>query len=264
MPATVPYGDADVTDAPASPRPVAIVTGGARGIGAAIALRLARAGYDLVITYLADADAAEGVAASVLALGAHAVVVRADLQTDEGIDAPFALAVSEFGQLDAVVCNAGVTTRYASLADTPVDEVKRTIDVNFTATVLTARRAVQEFSRTGARGTVVTISSGAATIGSPGEYVHYAAAKAAVDAFTTGLGKEVGHLGIRVVGVAPGLVDTELHARTGDAGRIDRMAPGIPLQRAARPDEIAAAVAWLLSEEASYVTATTLRVAGGR
>ena len=250
--------------APTESRPVAIVTGGSRGIGAAIVLRLARAGYDIVTTFRTEADAAGRVAASAREAGAQIVTVQADLATDAGIDAPFDVAISRFGRLDAVVANAGLTTRYAGLVETPVEEIRQTIDVDFTATVLTARRAVREFTRTATPGVIVTMSSGAATIGSPGEYVHYAAAKAAVDAFTMGLGKEVGPLGIRVAGVAPGLVDTDLHARTGDATRAQRMAAGIPLQRAAEPDEIAAAVEWLLSAEASYVTATTLRVAGGR
>ncbi|QDZ15326.1 SDR family NAD(P)-dependent oxidoreductase [Humibacter ginsenosidimutans] len=245
-------------------RPVAIVTGGSRGIGAATVLRLARAGHDLVLTYRTDAAAAARVAASARESGAEAVTVCADVVTDEGVEAPFAAARERFGRLDAVVCNAGTTTRFAPLAQTPPEEIRRTIDVNLTATVLTARLAVQEFERTATPGVIVTVSSGAATLGSPGEYTHYAAAKAAVDAFTMGLGKEVGPRGIRVVGVAPGLVDTDLHARTGDADRIERMAPGIPLQRAADPDEIAAAIEWLLSPDASYVTATTLRVAGGR
>ncbi|NNC12347.1 SDR family oxidoreductase [Planctomonas sp. JC2975] len=248
----------------ASARPVVIVTGGSRGIGAATVLRVARAGHDVVFTYRTDAAAAERVAASARQLGADALPVQAEATTDAGINAPFAAARERFGRLDAVVCNVGVTTRFAPLARTPVDEIRQTIDVNFTATVLTARRAVQEFERAGAPGVIVTVSSGAATLGSPGEYAHYAASKAAVDAFTMGLGKEVGPLGIRVVGVAPGLVATELHARTGDAGRVERMAPGIPLQRAADPDEIASAIEWLLSPDASYVTATTLRVAGGR
>jgi NAD(P)-dependent dehydrogenase (short-subunit alcohol dehydrogenase family) len=150
------------------------------------------------------------------------------------------------------------------VADTPADEIRATIDVDFTAVVLSSRLAVQAFADQGRGGVIVNVSSGAATIGSPGEYAHYAAAKAAVDAFTMGLGKEVGPLGIRVVAVAPGLVDTDLHATTGDPDRPQRMAAGIPLGRAAAPDEIAEAIAWLVGPQASYVTATTLRVAGGR
>lgn len=247
-----------------SQRPVAIVTGGSRGIGAAIVRRLARAGYDLVVTYRSDEAAAERVAASVAGTGSRVEPVRADLATDLGIHAPFDVAAERFGRLDALVNNAGVSTRYAPLADTPAEEIRQTIEVDFVAAVLSARLAVQEFQRTGAAGVIVNVTSGAATLGSPGEYTHYAAAKAGLDAFTMGLGKEVGPQGIRVVGVAPGLVDTDLHSTTGDEGRVERMAPGIPLRRAADPDEIAAAVEWLLGPDAGYVTATTLRVAGGR
>lgn len=247
-----------------SQRPVVIVTGGSRGIGAAVVRRLARAGYDLVLTYRSDAAAAQRVAASVAGTGARVEPVRADLTTDSGIQAPFDVAAERFGRLDALVNNAGVSTRYAPLAETPAEEVRLTVEVDFVAAVLSARLAVREFLRTGTVGVIVNITSGAATLGSPGEYTHYAAAKAGLDAFTMGLGKEVGPQGIRVVGVAPGLVDTELHATTGDPGRLKRMAPGIPLGRAADPDEIAGAVEWLLGPDAGYVTATTLRVAGGR
>jgi NAD(P)-dependent dehydrogenase (short-subunit alcohol dehydrogenase family) len=247
-----------------SPRPVAIVTGGSRGIGAAIVRRLAGAGFDLVVTYRAREAEARRVAASVADTGARVEVVRADLATDPGIHAPFDVAAERFERLDALVNNAGISTRYAPLADTPADEVRETIEVDLVAPILASRLAVREFLRLGAPGVIVNITSGAATLGSPGEYTHYAAAKAGLDAFTIGLGKEVGPHGIRVVAVAPGLVDTDLHATTGDAGRVERMSDGIPLQRAADPDEIAAAVEWLLGRDASYVTATTLRVAGGR
>jgi len=246
-----------------------LVTGGTRGIGAAISRRLAEEGHDLVLAYRADDRAAKETAESVRALGVECVTVRADLtadlETGAGVEKLFA-AAAEIGRLTGVVNNAGATYLYAPLAETPVDVVRRTIDVNLTAAVLVARAAVLAMSRSyaGHGGVLVNVSSGAATIGSPGEYVHYAAAKAGVDALTHGLGLEVAGDGIRVVGVAPGLVDTDLHARTGDPGRLDRMAPAVPLGRAGTPAEIADAVAWLMSDAASYVTATTLRVAGGR
>ena len=158
-----------------SQRPVAIVTGGSRGIGAAIVRRLARAGYDLVVTYRSDEAAAERVARSAVGTGARVEPVRADLATDRGIHAPFDVAAERFGRLDALVNNAGVSTRYAPLADTPAEEIRQTIEVDFVAAVLSARLAVQEFQRTGAAGVIVNITSGAATLGSPGEYTHYAA-----------------------------------------------------------------------------------------
>ncbi|WP_278257583.1 SDR family oxidoreductase [Nocardioides convexus] len=160
-----------------------------------------------------------------------------------------------------MVNNAGATYRFAPLVDTPAEEVRRTIDVNLTAPLLVARAAVAAL---GSGGVIVNITSGAATLGSPGEYVHYAAAKAGLDLVTRGLGLEVAERGIRVVAVAPGLIATDLHATTGDPERVERMAPQIPLGRAGQPEEIAEAVAWLMSERASYVTATTLRVTGGR
>lgn len=242
--------------------PVTLITGGTRGIGAAVARRLAAEGHDLVLGYRADTAAAAATAELVRAHGIACTTVAADLTTDGGVAALFAAA----GGLTGVVNNAGATYRYAPLAETPPEEIRHTIEVNLTAVVLVARAGVRALSRSygGGGGVIVNVSSGAATLGSPGEYVHYAAAKAGVDALTHGLGLEVADQGVRVVGVAPGLIDTEMHARTGDPARITRMAPGIPLGRAGRPTEVAEAVAWLMSDAAAYVTATTLRVAGGR
>lgn len=245
--------------------PVTIVTGGTRGIGAAIAHRLAAEGHDLVLGYRGDESAASHTVASVRAQGVQVLAVAGDLLDEGTVEALFAAAAT-LGQVTGVVANAGVTEMFAPLADTPVESVRRTIETNLTATVLLGRAAVQAMStaRGGSGGVFVTISSGAATIGSPGEYVHYAAAKAGVDTFTKGLGLEVADQGIRVVGVAPGLIDTSLHATTGDPERVERMAPQIPLGRAGAPSEIADAVAFLMSSAAGYITATTLRVAGGR
>lgn len=242
--------------------PVTLITGGTRGIGAAIALRLAAAGHDLVLGYHRDAAAAASTAESARARGVACTTVAADLTTDDGIAALFAATE----RLTGVVNNAGATYRYAPLAQTSQVEIRRTIEINLTAAVLVARAAVRALSTSygGSGGVIVNVSSGAATIGSPGEYVHYAAAKAGVDTLTRGLGLEVADQGIRVVGVAPGLIDTDLHARTGDPDRIARMAPDIPLGRAGRTTEVAEAVAWLMSDAATYITATTLRVAGGR
>ncbi len=238
-----------------------LITGGTRGIGAAIAHRLAADGHSLVLGYLSDAEAAESTRDSVRALGASCEVVRADITTDTGIAELFEAA----GPITGVVNNAGATYRYAPLVDTPADEIRKTYAVNLVGPTLVARAAVSALTEnTRSGGVIVNISSGAATLGSPGEYVHYAAAKAGIDALTKGLGLEVAGQGIRVVAVAPGLTETGMHAATGDPGRITRMAPQIPLGRSSSPDEVAEAVAWLMSDKASYVTATTLRVAGGR
>ncbi|MFE6648934.1 SDR family NAD(P)-dependent oxidoreductase [Nocardioides sp. NPDC057772] len=234
-----------------------LITGGTRGIGAAIAHRLAVDDHSLVLGYLSDASSAAATRDEVRALGVSCEIVGADITTDAGIAALFEAA----GPITGVVNNAGATYRYAPLVDTPPDEIRRTYDVNLVGPTLVARAAVSALAE---GGVIVNISSGAATLGSPGEYVHYAAAKAGIDTLTKGLGLEVAPLGIRVVAVAPGLTETDMHATTGDPGRIERMAPQIPIGRASSPDEVAEAVAWLMSDKASYVTATTLRVAGGR
>ena len=232
-----------------------IVTGGTRGIGAAITRALASDGHDVVASYVRDDATADALAAELDAV--H--VVRADVTSAEGIDALFA-AAQESGPVTGLVNNAGATMHVGALAETDPEIIRAVIDLNLTAAVLCARRAVQAMSE---GGTIVNISSGAATLGSPGEYVHYAAAKAGVDALTVGLGKEVAPRGIRVVGVAPGTIRTGIHADAGDPGRPDRVAERVPLGRAGEPDDIAGAVAWLFRPEAAYVTATTIRITGG-
>lgn len=245
--------------------PLTVVTGGTRGIGAAVARRLAAQGHDLVLGFHSDAAAAEATAKAMRALGVRVALVGGDLTEDATVEALFA-AAAEFGTVTGVVNNAGATYEFAPLAETPAASVRRTVEVNLTAAILVARAAVGAMSTAygGTGGTLVNISSGAATLGSPGEYVHYAAAKAGVDALTKGLGLEVADQGVRVVGVAPGLTETDLHATTGDPGRVARMGPQIPLGRASTADEVAGVVAWLMGPEAAYVTATTLRATGGR
>jgi glucose 1-dehydrogenase len=245
--------------------PLTLVTGGTRGIGAATALLLAARGHDLVLGYRTDHAAAEETAAAVRRHGVRCRVVAADLTEPDGVEALFAAAAGA-GRLTGVVSNAGATLHLGPLAETPVDVIRRTVEVNLTSALLVARAAVRAMGRSygGAGGALVNVSSGAATLGSPGEYVQYAAAKAGVDALTTGLAKEVAGEGIRVVGVAPGLVETGIHADAGEPDRVRRVAPTVPMGRAGRPEEIAEAIVWLMSEAASYVTGTTLRVAGGR
>ncbi|MGW1214222.1 SDR family NAD(P)-dependent oxidoreductase [Streptomyces sp. NPDC002499] len=244
-------------------RPVTIVTGGSRGIGAATCLRLAADGHDVVVGYVRDADAAGQVAEGVRKAGGRCLTVRVDTSVEAEVEHLFDVAERELGPVTGLVNNAGVTGPLGRLADTKTADLRRVVDVNVTGTLLCSRRAAQLMAARGS-GVIVNVSSGAATLGSPGEFVHYAATKAAVDALTLGLSKELGPDGVRVNAVAPGAVDTDMHATMGDAERAWRMAPGIPLRRPGRAEEIAAAVAWLMSSEASYVTGTVLRVAGGR
>ena len=246
-------------------RPLTVITGGTRGIGAATALRLASDGHDLVLGYASDDDAAEATARAVRARGAEAWLVQADITTDDGVALLFARA-AELGTVTGLVNNAGATMHIGPLAETPTSVVRQTVELNLTAAILCARAAVRlmSTSRGGAGGVMVNVSSGAATLGAPNEYVQYAAAKAGLDALTSGLAIEVAGEGVRVVGVAPGIVNTTLHADAGEPARVDRVGPLVPLGRAGEPAEVADAIGWLMSDEASYVTGTTLRVAGGR
>jgi NAD(P)-dependent dehydrogenase (short-subunit alcohol dehydrogenase family) len=237
-----------------------VITGGTRGIGAATALRLARDGHDLVLSYATDERAAEATAERVRAHGVRVVTTEADVSDPDQIDALFDAAAG-IGRVTGLVNNAGATLHIGELADTPVEVVRRVIDVNLTGAVLVARRAVQDMT---GGGSIVNVSSAAATLGSPHEYVHYAAAKAGVDALTTGLAQEVAARGIRVNGVAPGIVRTEIHAAAGDPDRLDRVAGNVPLGRVGEPEEIAEAIVWLLGDSCPYATGATLRVAGGR
>ena len=246
-------------------RPITVITGGSRGIGAATAVRLARAGHPLAVAYRDDGAAAERVAAAVTAQGVGCVTVRTDVAREEDVDQLFTIATQRLGTVTGLVNNAGLTAHIGDLIDTPVEVIRRVIEVNLVGVVLCARRAAQLMSirRAGGGGAIVNVSSVAATLGSAHEYVHYAAAKAAVDALTVGLAKELAGDKIRVNAVAPGIVRTRIHADAGDPGRADRLASRIPVGRAGDPDEIAAAIAWLLSPEASYVTGAVVRAGGG-
>ncbi len=241
-------------------RPLTVVTGGTRGIGAATARRLAADGHDLVVSYATDRAAAEATADGLRDAGAACELVRADVADPEQVDLLFDRAAA-LGQVTGLVNNAGVTLHVGDLADTPVEVVRRVVEVNLIGAILVARRAVRDMV---AGGSVVNVSSAAATLGSAHEYVHYAAAKAGVDALTVGLAQEVAPRGIRVNGVAPGIVRTGIHAAAGDADRLERVGSKVPLGRAGEPTEVAAAVAWLLGDDCPYATGATLRVAGGR
>jgi NAD(P)-dependent dehydrogenase (short-subunit alcohol dehydrogenase family) len=244
-------------------RPVTVVTGGSRGIGAATCRRLAADGHDLALCYVRDDRAAESVAQAVRDAGGRCVTVRADTSVEADVDRLFDVAAERLGPVTGLVNNAGVTGRLGRLADADLADLRRVVDVNVYGVLLCCRRAAREMTARGG-GVIVNVSSGAATLGSPGEFVHYAAGKAAVDTLTIGLAKELGPDGVRVNAVAPGAVDTDVHAEMGDPDRARRIGAGVPLGREGRAEEIAAAIAWLMSPEASYTTGAVLRVAGGR
>ncbi|MEV7612673.1 SDR family oxidoreductase [Streptomyces sp. NPDC089799] len=244
-------------------RPVTLVTGGSRGIGAATCVRLAADGHDLVLGYVRDRAAAEATAEAVRAAGARCLTVRADTSVEADVERLFDRAAEGVGPVTGLVNNAGVTGPLGPLAGARTEDLRRVVEVNLLGYLLCCRRAARDMTATGG-GAIVNLSSAAATLGSPGDYVHYAATKAATDALTVGLAKELGPSGIRVNAVAPGIIETDMHAAMGDPDRPARAAASIPLGRPGAPGEIAAAVAWLLSPDASYTTGTVLRVSGGR
>ncbi len=240
---------------------VTIVTGGSRGIGAATAVLLAAGGHRVAVGYQRSDTVAAAVVAEIEAAGGTAVAVRADTSVEDDVVRLFATAADALGPVTGLVNNAGTTSRIGPFADLDAADLRRVVDVNIVGAFLCAREAARVLPRGGA---IVNISSGAATLGSPGEYIHYAASKAAVDTLTIGLSKELAPAGIRVNGVAPGIIRTEIHAVSGDPDRAERAGAGVPLGRPGEPSEVAAAIAWLLSPGASYTTGTILRVAGGR
>ncbi|GAA1640696.1 SDR family oxidoreductase [Georgenia ruanii] len=244
--------------------PTTIITGGTRGIGLATATALAASGHDLVLAFHRDDDAAARAADLVRRAGRGCLTVQADVTVDDDVARLFAAARQKFGQVTGLVNNAGATAHIGDLADTPPDVVRRVIEVNLVGAVLCARAAARVMSlrRGGAGGAIVNVSSAAATLGSPHEYVHYAAAKAGVDALTVGLAKELAGEGVRVNAIAPGIVRTGIHAAAGEPGRADRAAARIPLGRAGEPAEVSGAIRWLLSDEASYVSGAVLRISG--
>lgn len=244
---------------------VVLITGGSRGIGAATARLAARQGYDVAINYLDNEKAANEVVADVESSNARAIAIQGDMARDADIRRMFE-AVDRFGRLTHLVNNAGIVGRNGRLADADPEMMRRVIDVNVTGALLVAREAVRRISAKsgGKGGAIVNLGSIASTLGAPGEYVWYAASKGAIDALTIGLAREVAAEGIRVNAVAPGLIDTDIHAAGGQPDRIARLRALIPAGREGKAEEVAQAILYLLSDQASYVMGTTLRVSGGR
>ncbi len=246
--------------------PVILITGGSRGVGAATARLAAAQGYDVALSFVSDEAAARAVAADVEAAGRRALPVRADNADPEQVARLFQSVDREFGRIDVLVNNAAMLARQPRMEDPGFERMQRIFTVNAIGPMLCAQQAVKRMShRHGGRGgVIVNISSASAKLGSPNEYVDYAASKGAVETFTTGLAKEVVREGIRVNCIRPGHIDTDMHASGGEPGRVDRVKDTIPMGRGGQPEEVARAILWLSSTEASFVTGTFLDVTGGK
>lgn len=246
--------------------PVLIVTGGSRGIGAATARLAATRGYAVCVNYQQDASAAGDVVDDITQAGGSALAVQADVSRESDVVRLFETVDRALGRPDALVNNAATLEKQTRLADMDAARMHRILATNVIGTMLCAREAVRRMSNRngGSGGVIVNVSSVAARTGSPGEYVDYAASKGAVETFTKGLASEVAMEGIRVVGVRPGFIYTEMHAKGGEPARVDRVKASVPLQRGGQPEEVAAAILWLLSGEASYTTGAFIDVTGGR
>ena len=244
---------------------VVLITGGGRGIGAATARRAAAQGYAVIVSFVADRASAERVATDIAAQGGAAAAVQADVSSEDDVLRLFGEIDRRFGRLDALVNNAGIVDRAMKVEEMSAARLTRMFAVNVTGAFLCAREAVRRMSTAhgGSGGAIVNVSSSASRFGSPNEYVDYAASKGAIDTLTIGLAKEVAGDGIRVNAVRPGVTYTEIHASAGEPARVDRIAPLVPMQRGGQPDEIARAIVWLLSDEASYTTGALLDITGG-
>jgi NAD(P)-dependent dehydrogenase (short-subunit alcohol dehydrogenase family) len=249
-----------------STRGAIVVTGASRGIGAATARLAAARGYAVCVNYLASRESAESLAAEIRSDGGEAVAIAADVAVEVQVQRLFDAAEQSLGRLSALVNNAGILETQARLDSMDAARLQRVLATNVTGAFLCAREAVRRMStwRGGRGGAIVNISSMAARLGAPGEYVDYAASKAAVDALTIGLAKEVAAEGIRVNAVRPGLIHTDIHARGGEPGRVERLQDSVPMKRGGRPEEVAYAIMWLLSDEASFTTGAFIDVSGGR
>ena len=245
---------------------VVVVTGGSRGIGAATAVLAAQKGYAVVVNYKSNKAAASQVVEKIAASGGRAIAVAGDVSAEADVIRLFETAISEFGQVDALVNNAGILEQHMALEDMTAERISRVLNTNVLGSLLCAREAVKHMSTEngGSGGSIVNISSIAAKLGSPNEYIDYAATKGAVDTFTIGLATEVAESGIRVNAVRPGVIYTEIHASGGEPQRVDRVKCAVPMKRGGTADEVAQAVLWLMSTDASYTTGAFIDVSGGR
>ncbi len=246
--------------------PVVLITGGSRGIGAATALAAARAGYAVAVNFHRNAAAAQAVVDEIEAQGGQALALQADVIQEDDVLALFAAIDTTWGRLDALVNNAGIVDVSCRVDAMGVARLKRMFETNVVGSFICAREAVLRMStRHGGRGgTIVNVSSAAARLGSPGQYVDYAASKGAIDTFTIGLAKELAAEGIRVNGVRPGIIDTEIHASGGEPNRAQLLGAQVPMQRPGTAEEVAQAIMWLIGPQSSYSTGALLDVSGGR
>lgn len=249
-----------------SQAPVILITGGSRGVGAATAQLAAAQGYDVAISYVSNEAAARAVVADVQALGRRALAVRADSADPQQVTHLFAAIDQAFGRLDVLVNNAAIIARQSRVEDLTFERMQRVFAVNAIGPMLCAQQAARRMSQrhNGRGGAIINVSSGAARLGSPNEYVDYAASKGALESFTIGFSKEVAREGIRVNCVRPGHIYTEMHASGGEPGRVDRVKDTVPMGRGGQPEEVARAILWLAGAEASYVTGTFVDVTGGK
>lgn len=245
---------------------IALVTGGSRGIGRVTALLLAQEGYTVAVNFHHNIRAATEVVNNIVAAGGNAFTLRADISDEAQVVAMFESIDRENEPLAALVNNAGILFEQSTIENLSAERINRVLATNVTGYFLCCREAVKRMSHKhgGHGGAIVNVSSAASRLGAPGEYVDYAASKGAVDSLTTGLALEVAAQGIRVNGVRPGLIYTEIHASGGEPGRVDRVKSMLPMQRGGQPEEVAQAITWLLSEKASYVTGSFLELAGGK
>jgi len=245
---------------------VVLITGGSRGIGAKTALLAALKGWDVCISYRGRESEASDVVSEIQRNGGRALSIKADIGDEEDVISLFKRIDGEFGRLDALVNNAGIITPQSQLADMTAERIQKIFNINVVGSFICAREAIKRMSKSrgGGGGSIVNLSSAAARIGSPNEFIDYAASKGAIDTMTLGLSKEVAEDGIRVNAVRPGLIETELHGDAGDINRPEKLKQFIPMKRAGSAEEVAQSIVWLMSEEASYVNGALLDVAGGR
>lgn len=243
--------------------PVCLITGASAGIGAAAARLAAQRGYDVAINYNTDRAGADAVAQAAKDAGVRHVIVQADVSDPAAITAMYETVDRTLGPVDALINNAGIVAPSCRVTDLTHDRLRQMFDVNVIGAILVAKEAVLRMEPLG-RGVIVNVTSAAARLGSANTYVDYAASKAAMDIFTKGLSDEVAPSGLRVMGIAPGLIETDIHGKGGDPERAARLAGGVPMQRTGSAEEVAQAILWLMSDEASYVTGSTLDVTGGR